>query len=178
MDFYSSDVRICLGFIDEDDLPELFLCQGDATAAGVSIYTIDSCTKEVVFLGEFSQFGNCTFTERKNRIWSQYGNQGYYQECFSMIEDSHVKLIGGIISDGSGNRSDDILYYAYFPIPDDMSGSHEDVSFGLEIFNIPDEENYLVDETAFSDEYHRLMCDNNGSVKISVDYDAMTTISL
>ena len=172
----SSDVRMGLGWVDEDDLPELFLCAGDFTASGVMIFTIDADTKEVISLGEFSQFGNCIFTERKNRIWSQYGNQGYFQECISMIENGKAKLIGGIISDGSGVRADGTLYYAGFPISEDASGSRGDMDFGLSVFDISDEDNYLVDEGVYVDTYHELMCDKDGAVKIQMDYDAMITM--
>ena len=175
-EYFGDSVRMGLGWIDEDDSPELFLCQADATAAGVWIYTIDAKTGEVKTLGEFSQYGNCVYTERKDRIWSQYGNQGYFQECISRIEDGKTKLAGAIAMDGSGIRSDDTLYYAGFPVPEGLTGSRDDLDFGLSVFGIPDNA-YRVDEAAYSEAYHQLMRDReDGAVTVVMEYGKMVPL--
>lgn len=170
------DVRMALGWLDEDDTPELFLCQSDATASGVSIYFINEAAGKVQFLGEFSQFGNCVYTERENRIWSQYGNQGYYQECVSMIDDGEPRLIGSFLIDGSGVKSDEVLYYANYPIAEQLTGTRGDMDFGLSVFEAPGEQ-FRVDEEEYDKAYHVLMCDTeNNAIKVVMDYNYMVPI--
>lgn len=67
-------VKYALGFINEDDIPELFVTDGDIHAYGTKVYTyVDG---KVVAVGEFGQYGGFGFTPRKNNIYSFYYGMG------------------------------------------------------------------------------------------------------
>lgn len=148
MNYGFGDARFAPGYIDEDDIPELFLSYGDGHVNGVHIFTYLSSSEEVTRIGEFSSFGEIVYAQGKNRILSQYGNHGFYMDYVSSIEAGLPKLIGMAISDGSGFRHEGIVGFYGFSIPDGVDGSRDGFNrLGLSELDAPDDyEDYLISD--------------------------------
>lgn len=168
--FSYDDAMIEYAYIDEDDIPELLLGYSNHTPDGIIIYRYLPEKKEVVNIGEFSQFGGIEYVERGNRIISQYGNQGLYLKIISMIEGDRAVAVGSVTEDGSGRhreyiddgevwmKNDGMYYYAGYDLPEGADGSHKDIysvvkGTGADAVEVdfPDEK-YVVNE----DEYNRI----------------------
>ena len=112
-------IHVALGLIDDDDIPELFVALDTVSVFGVHIYKYDPESDSVIYLGEFSQYGFCKYSEKKNRIWGQYGNNGYFENYYYEIVGNEVKVVGRLLSDGA---FEEIKYYADYA---DMDESGE-----------------------------------------------------
>lgn len=108
-----NEIRADYGYIDEDDIPELFICCGTYTVCGMHIYKYDVAKDDVIYLGEFSQYGFCKYTEKQNRIWAQYGGGGYFENYYYEISGDQVKTVGRILCDQNLND----FYYADYSEP-------------------------------------------------------------
>ncbi len=162
----SGGIRFALGLVDEDDIPELFIGYETRTPCGILIYTYDPANDRVIPLGEFSQFGFCYYTEKRNSIWSQYGNQGFYRLYFSEIKDGSIRLIGTLLDN-------DTEYYANFPAPEGETGEKSTITH----YGNPGDE-YRVSEDEFwkvYDEYQR-SDGKDGTRILKMSYEDMTII--
>ena len=83
----SDKVRYTLAYINDDDIPELVLSEGDSHASGVRVYFYDSDQKKVIDNGErYGNNGGFSYFEKKNLIYDYYfGNGGYGNVCFCSI---------------------------------------------------------------------------------------------
>ena len=114
-----------MGYINGDNIPELFVTYGTRHDEGVCIYTYDPAADKAIYVGEFSSYGQCMYMEKKNRIQSTYGNNGYFLVTVSSIEDGKAKLVGTALSDASGVRNDSEIFYYNFDVPDWEDGTRD-----------------------------------------------------
>ncbi len=189
---WSGQPRFEIAYIDEDDIPELLFCLSNHTPDGVFIFKYIPDRKEVISIGEFSQFGGIDYVEHGNRISSQYGNQGVYIRMVSKLDSDRAVAIGSVAIDGSGRNTEEIkdgevwmtdseeLYYAGYKLPKGADGSHKDFyssSYGtgpdaVQI-DFPDDK-YRVSEEEYDKTYFELLglSDNSNSIS-HVKYDGM-----
>ncbi len=169
----SAKPHFAVEYIDEDDIPALLVSYGDYHVAGIRVYTYNPAADEVAYIGEFSSYGRMSFSEKKNSIHSSYGNQGYFIGLYTAIKDGKASLIGAELSDGSGLRSEDILYYYGFNVPEWEDGTREafDANSDGEEVVISD----LSEEHLVSLEEYASVCDTlsgGSSVRVlTVSYD-------
>ena len=139
-------IHIALGMIDDDDIPELFVALDTVSIYVVHVYKYDPNTDSVIYLGEFSQYGYCWYTEKKNRISGQYGNNGLFEMYYYEIAGNKVQVIGRLLSEGF---SEVIKYYANYAEDTEISATQthlESVSRPDDSFCISKEEFELREE--------------------------------
>lgn len=154
-------INFAFGFIDDDDIPELFLCQDTGHASGIFVYSYNYKQDKVHCLGELSSFGNLQYYERQNMIVSQYGGVGFWYNVYEQIqEDGTLKIIA--IS-GSDCSSEELRYYWAYPYLQSDGWIFENYEkYGIS------EEKHMEREKDFLSEYHDIM---------TIDYDNMFEIS-
>lgn len=111
-DFFMPDsIRYAFVYVDEDDVPEMILSDNDSHAATVSLYRLGALGS-VQKICELSTYGALNYIPKKNRIFSQYGNQGLFMDVYNQINSNGtLELVDCYSTDGSGIRSDEILYF-------------------------------------------------------------------
>lgn len=84
------EIKYSLGFINEDDIPELFITEGFYHACGTQVFTyIDG---KIVPVGEFGEYGGFAFTPGMNNIYSYYYGMGTGINCiYSMNSDGTLE---------------------------------------------------------------------------------------
>ncbi|WP_026658595.1 hypothetical protein [Butyrivibrio sp. AC2005] len=157
-DSYISSIRIAYGLIDEDDIPELFVCYGTATVDRVHIYRYDADNNEVDYLGAYSQYGSIIYSEQLNRIQAQYGNNGWFEQFIYKIDENKTEIVGRLLSNN-------VVYYADYA--DLTADSVDEVLEGT-----PDVQ-YTVSEADYQKELEDYMC---GSDTLRISYDMMTPL--
>ena len=177
--------RFELAYIDEDDIPELLLGISNHTPDGIFIFKYIAEKKEVVRIGEFSQFGRIEYVEHGNRIASQYGNQGLYMVIVSRLNGDKSEAIGSVASDGTGRpkegmSSEEIYHYAGYTLPDGADGTHKDNypsinGTGPDAVQVDyPEDEYIVSEEEYNNAYDELMGITDGAHNLrTVKYDDM-----
>ena len=168
----SDDLHIEIGFVNEDDIPELFVGWGNYHIAGIHILTFDVATGSAIYLGEFSSFGYCNYNERKNRIRSQYGNHGYFEDYISQIAGDHVELVGACLDDAGGEEE---KFYANYPVDERLNGSRDEID-PMDLSDRPDEQ-YLVSREVYNEVYDTYYQWNDNASDFEVHYDHMTPLS-
>ena len=166
---YLSDpaIGIALGFVDEDNVPELFISTGTNTTLGVHIYKYDDINDGVIHIGEFSQYGFCAYSPKKNRIWAQYGNNGYFEMYYCAIVDNKAQIVGRILSDAI--FEEEKLYADYATD-----------TYGSEFVDHPEptdrpDDSFLISEEEYELKKKELMCSDEA---IRVGYNEMTKLRL
>ena len=181
--------RAAYAYIDEDDIPEMLVSIGSFHAVGVNIFTYSSDMDKAIWLGEFSTNGQVSFNEKKNRIISSHGNQGYYMTNFSCIRDGKAELVGSVTEDSDGVlvEPDDTerlpyykpLYYSGYKLPDGVDGSNKDGwpdvngydPEGAEVEEPGDE--YLVSEEEYKSMRDKYLDYVDGDNIVSIAYSDM-----
>ena len=157
--------RFSFGYVDEDDVPELFIAYN--SYHGSPVYVFSYFDGKVCLIGRFSTYGQVQYATKENRIISSYGNNGYFTTPVSQIVGDKAELVDCAIY-GNGVR-----FYAGYPIPKGLTGA---VSDGWEDGKIP----HPSDEYAVSEEeYERLykqMTRSEDSEITHVSYSEMATI--
>lgn len=154
-DFWLADeVRYELAYIDEDDVPELLLAEGNGHVNRVAVYRYNEKNDKVEFLASFSSFGSLKYVPKGNIIISQYGNHGYYFNVYSEINDASVRLKDIFLSNAGGMES---KYYHGFPVSEKFTG-------GFDKPNTPDDDLVYLEITPDAyriteEEYNRLMAE-------------------
>lgn len=172
--------KFAIGYINEDDIPEVLVCFETLHPCGVHVFTWLPDAEKVAFVGTFSSFGGVSYAEKHNRIFSQYGNGGYYTGYETGISpEGKPELINISLSDGTGrNDQPNFLYYTGIPVPENVAGildgSHQGFEkinqLGLEYdFEITDK--YLVNNEVSGD-------DTPSFQTRHVDYDDMVLVTL
>lgn len=173
------------GYVDDDDIPELFMGLGDYHVTGIYVFTYIPNQKEVVRVGQFSEFGRLEYIEKGNRIISQYGGMGSFIFFYTQIIDGKPMLVGSVAqttrkkddSEPTGEALDkyEDKYYADYPMPEGVDGSYD-----CEIdWDWPDD-SYCV---SFN-EYERATSVLQGDMdhpeekRISVSYESMPVVGL
>ena len=162
----SDRIRYELMYLDNDEIPELLMCDGTYTHAPTWIYTMRD--GEVKFLGKYSQYGRLEVLKgfSDSIICTQYGGYGFFMDVYIKLENGTLETIAAFASDGSGYYADEVLYYMDFPFPKNM---HEDISgFDNSILT----EEYLVPEEEFIAAQEKIMRDYD-YVSKEVDYASM-----
>lgn len=168
----SDDLHIGIGFVNEDDIPELFVGWGNNHIAGIHILTFDTATGSTMYLGEFSSFGYCNYNERKNRIRSQYGNQGCFEVFISQIVGDHVELVGACLDDAG---QEDEKFYANYPVDKRLCGNRDEID-PEEVSSRPDDK-FLVTKQEYNEVFDTYYQWDNDAHDIELHYDNMTPIS-
>lgn len=107
------EIKYAVGFVDEDDIPELFVTDGDYHAAGTKVFKyIDG---EVVYVGEFGESGGFAFTPRMNNIYSFFLNMGVATNTiFSMNPDGSLVEKGSFVWSEEYEDASDTYVTKYF----------------------------------------------------------------
>lgn len=133
------------GYIDGDDVPELFVVSGDSHTDMVSIYTYDANENKDVFIGTFGGYGYCDYVPYKNKIITNYGNHGYFYYFVTSIEGNETVLCDVMLRDYSREKFN---YYGFTVA--NFTGAMPRDDYNINRFDRPGGE-YLIDEKA-SDE--------------------------
>lgn len=116
---FADEVRYELVYIDDDEMPELLLAEGNRHVDRVAVYRYNEKEAKVEFLASFSSFGSMQYIPKGNTIISQYGNHGYYFEVYSEIDGTSVKRKDIFLSDASKTER---KYYHGFPVSEKFTG--------------------------------------------------------
>lgn len=116
--FGADRARFSVAYMDEDAIPELLCGLGDNHPCGIHVFKYDADTDSVVWVGEFGSYGNMSFSEKKNRIYSSYGNNGLFHSYISKIEGGKPVLVDVLCKDGNGLRYDGEAYFHNPSLPD------------------------------------------------------------
>lgn len=146
------------GYVNEDDIPELFLIRGSSHVDTVTIYTFDEITSEGVYVGDFGGWGYCDYVPHENKIISCYGNQGYFYITVSKINDNNAPELVDVILRNGGNRIESFYGFDL----DGFTGAIDWVDYDINQFKAPDER-YLISEEE-ADQIESVM--RNGYVHI------------
>ncbi len=158
-----------VGYIDDDNIPELLVSYGGEHVCGVCIYKYDIESGKAINLGEFGCYGNVSYSYKQGNIKYSYGANGCYTVYISEMSGNNIVLKDAWGIDGSGMKNDGFLYYHGFVERDETDGS-------IDLNNNP-----VYDENAWDskyviseDEYMKIKSGWEASGKwINVDYDEM-----
>ena len=126
-----ASVRCYLLRINRDWVPELLLCDGSYKASSVKVYTIGKdgnveWKANLTSNGKVDVFRNAL----TGIVKAQYGGQGFFYHIYSELRNDNVfASIGANVTDGTGMRSDGVLYYTQFPVPSDLEQNLIDFDF-------------------------------------------------
>ena len=109
-------LSVRVDYLDEDEIPELFIGIGSYFNEGIRILTFSTESLSEVYLGEFSSWGRLTFNRKSNRILSEYTAYGKELKMISEIEGESVKLVCTYYRDGE-------KCYRGFPVHEGINGS-------------------------------------------------------
>lgn len=143
-------INFTFGYINNDDIPELFLGQGSSHADGIFVYSYDYEQDKVYCLGELSSFGTLDYYEKQNMIVSQYGGMGRWYHTYEQIqEDGELHIIA--ISGSDGGNVEKIRYYWAYPYLQSDEEIFEDIKYRLS------EEKYNERKVEFLSEYDNVI---------------------
>lgn len=132
------------GYVDEDDIPELFIIRGTSHIDTVTMYRYDPQQEKAVFVGDFGGFGACSYAPNQNRIISSYGNMGYFYTTVTKInEQGKPELVDAILRNG-GNKIES--YYGFSM--GDFTGAIAWEEYDINQFAAPDESCLISEEEA------------------------------
>lgn len=121
----ASNVRYYLAWINEDSIPELVYMEGNYHFAGVHVCICDK-NGTVSDIGEFGEYGNFAYKQKKGNILSFYMNSGVYFLDFyslkgmSIMDDRYFEVDEGSSEDESthyyidGDEVDEEEYYKIY----------------------------------------------------------------
>lgn len=124
---FPDSIRYEYLYLDEDDCPELFLCEGSGTAFPFRLYRYDPDSGSIVYTASFSQQGRVRYRKQQGQIVSVYGNMGDYTTMVSQVSGDSITLLGVLRSRGNLEEA----YYTDFPLPEEMQGQHFDDMLSL-----------------------------------------------
>lgn len=78
-----------LDYINDDDIPELFIISGDSHGGSAAIYTYYN--KKIVLLGNYGSSGKVRFARKQNMIMNFYCGMGTKTYSFSSISNGKAK---------------------------------------------------------------------------------------
>lgn len=163
--YYPEEIRYEYVYIDEDDIPELLLADGNFHVSRIGLYVYNQELKKIEFLASFSTYGELEYVPKKNIINSYYGSHGYYHNVYSKKEGNKIELIDVFLSDGTKKEG---KFYAGFPVDSEFTGGYGKPNSGEGIFDTLPEvtEEYKISEEA----YHKLVDElEKGSIEISYE---------
>lgn len=136
----TSIINYGYGYVDNDNVPELFIIRGSSHIDTVTIYTYDIENKKVIYLGDFGS-GVIDYVPYQNKIIASYGNQGYYYTTVSSItRDKTIELTDCILRN-NGNKTES--FYGFDM--DGFNGSIQWEGYDINQFTEPDA-TYIISE--------------------------------
>ena len=143
----STDIRGSYAYINDDDIPELLISEGDYEASRVSVFTISE-KKRIEYIGTFgSSCGQIDFIEKSSYIKSSYGNHGSFYQVYSEIGED-VRVIGDLFilqkldeqpkyyaDFCPEGMSDDDFHYLSYVVPDEYEISENEYNKKLELLD-------------------------------------------
>lgn len=188
------ETKISYAYIDEDDIPELLIGVWDSHPCGIIVFTYIPDRDEAVFLGEFGIYGHISYNEKKNRIITSHGNQGYYMVNITTIKDGRAELVGSVTMDGDGILIEpdstelepyyETLYYAGYTLPKGVDGSNKDSysdinGYDPEGLKVEDPgEQYIVDEEEYNRYYNEYLDYEDGDIIKYIPYSEMARVMI
>ena len=90
----ATDIRASYAYINDDNIPELLIADGDYEAARVSVFSINN--NNIKYIGTFGSFcGQLDYIEKSSYIKSSYGNHGSFYQVYSELEED-VTILGDL----------------------------------------------------------------------------------
>ncbi len=134
-------IKYAVGFVDEDNVPELFVTDGDYHAAGTKIFKyLDG---EVVYVGEFGESGGFAFTPHMNNIYSFFFNMGAATNTiFSMNPDGSLVEKGSFVWSEEYEEESDTYVTKYFI--NDVETGEAKYNEAIDEFYYDDIENWVM----------------------------------
>ena len=86
--------RFALSYIDEDEIPELFIFDGDFHFSAPEIYTYVNGT--IINLGRYGSNGSVTVAKKQNLLCSFYGGMGNMDYSYYTLQDGAAVLVQSI----------------------------------------------------------------------------------
>lgn len=119
---YLDYLRFDLGYVDNDDIPELFLCTGNGGADTVSIYSYNEESQTVENWGEFSSRGHLYFCEKQGITISEYGNHGYFPHIYEQVGYGVRDILAAEVQYVREDGEHYCIAFPYEGSPDDVQG--------------------------------------------------------
>ena len=117
--YSSKDARFALGYLNEDAIPEVFVCFGDHGRDTIQIFTYLPEEQAVKNLGDFSSRGSFLFQEKQSVVVSTYGNQGFFPMVYEKVTPSQREILA--VEANYIDIEDQTHYYISYP----YSGTQE-----------------------------------------------------
>ena len=170
--FYPEEIRYEYVYIDEDEIPELLLADGDLHVSRIGLYIYNKESEKIEFLASFSSYGELEYVPKKNIINSYYGSHGYYHTAYSKIEENEIKLIDVFLADGTKKEG---KCYAGFPVDPEFTGGYGKPNSGEGIFDTLPE---VTEEYRISEEEYKKIVEELGNGSIEISYAEMKEYGL
>ena len=151
-------IRYTLIYINDDDVPELAISEGESHAAGVRVFFYDFESKNVVDTGErYGENGGFYYYDRKNMIYDYYfGNGGYANVCFCKIgSDYKLTRSRWFVYYGGGNG--DPRYWIDF---EEVSPEEYDKAYREDVPEFVDDDIIRVDRENMKGNYQTCCSEN------------------
>lgn len=152
------------GFVNNDDIPELFVVRGSVATDTVSIYTYDKNAKQSIYVGDFGSSGYCYYTSRNNQIISVYGNMGIFYVVNSGIDENGSSYLEDIILRNNSFKTES--FYG-FPTDDGFTGAMQPDDGSSDNIKRPDD-SYKIDESK-ADEIESKLLGGNNAIRVSLE---------
>lgn len=167
--------RFSIAYIDEDDIPELLCGLGDNHTCGIHVFKYDAGTDSVVCVGEFGSSGNMSFSEKKNRIHSSYGNNGLFHSYISKIEDGKPVLVDVLCEDGNGMKYDGVAYFHNPTLPA-LTGTRTETGEDPDYYDDYNDNWKITEEEFYKLEKEAMLAESDEWINVS--YDSMSVVEL
>ncbi|MCR4961641.1 MAG: hypothetical protein K6A74_09315 [Lachnospiraceae bacterium] len=116
-----SRMRYSFGYIDDDFIPEVFLCCENTKVSGIQIFTYDIKEDKVVWVGEYGSTGTMEYVEGYNRIVVSSGGFGLFYSTYIEFRNSLIPHIIGKVA--YCYHESGPAYYARLPFDETSDGS-------------------------------------------------------
>ena len=144
------DIRYQYGYVDEDEVPELFIGTGREQEAGITVYTALAADGYAVKkVGTFSQYGILYYVPHENVMISHCGDAGTYYVVYHGIRQGRA-ILERILKQAPGEE--DMAYFCGITWEEDFTGDSESFRGDPKLSGLRDEE---MRETE-SEEFFRL----------------------
>lgn len=144
------------GYVDADNIPELFVVRGTIATDTVSIYTYNTKENKPVYVGDFGSSGYCNYVPRKNQIISVYGNMGAFYVINTGIDEKGVAYFKDAILRNMGMEKTESFYgfpvgnfTGAMPVDD---GDSDNIEWPNEEYKIDEEEADKIEIKLLGDE--------------------------
>lgn len=88
---YPESARFAFGYLNNDNIPELFIAVGTGHAEQIAISSYNQTTNLVEDWGSYSSFGTFDYYEKQGVVVGQYGGMGYWYHVYEELQDGYRK---------------------------------------------------------------------------------------